>query len=57
MVSKNTNSQQQIIFRNSLSCETRFFLEPEQPKQRQYDALRAYFVENLSAKDVVTLTV
>ena len=23
-----------------------FFLEPSQPKQRQYEALRAYFVEN-----------
>jgi transposase len=27
-------------------------LEPEQPKQRQYEALRAYFVENLPATDV-----
>ncbi len=24
----------------------RFFLEPDQPKQRQYEALRAYFIEN-----------
>ncbi len=52
MVSKNTSSQQHIIFSNPLSNETRFFLEPEQPKQRQYEALRAYFVENLPAKDV-----
>jgi transposase len=52
MASKNTSSQQQINFKNTLSNETRFFLEPEQPKQRQYEALRAYFVENLPAKDV-----
>ena len=52
MVSKNTSSQQQIKFRNSLSNETRFFLEPVRPKQRQYEALRAYFVENLPVKDV-----
>lgn len=24
----------------------RFFLEPSHPKQRQYEALRAYFIEN-----------
>jgi hypothetical protein len=52
MVSKNTSSQQLIKFRNSLSNEARFFLEPKQPKQRQYEALRAYFIENLPAKDV-----
>ncbi len=52
MLSKNTSSQPQFKFRNSLSNEARFFLEPEQPKQRQYEALRAYFVENLPAKDV-----
>jgi hypothetical protein len=52
MLSKNTSSQQLIKFRNSLSNEARFFLEPKQPKQRQYEALRAYFIENLPAKDV-----
>ena len=52
MVKKNTNSQAQDKFINSLSKEARFFLEPEQPKQRQYEALRAYFVENLPTKDV-----
>ena len=49
---QNTGLQQYFNFDNSLSSEARFFLEPEQPKQRQYEALRAYFVENLPAKDV-----
>ncbi len=39
-------------YSNSLSDESAFFLQPEQPKQRQYEALRAYFVEKLPAKDV-----
>lgn len=30
----------------------RFFCEPSSPKQRQYEALRAYFVEERSSKDV-----
>ena len=30
----------------------RFFLEPASPKQRQYEALRAFFVEERSAKEV-----
>jgi transposase len=47
-----TRSQPQDKFKNSLSDEASFFLEPDQPKQRQYEALRAYFVENLSAKNV-----
>ena len=37
---------------NSLSGEVKFFLEPNTPKQRQYEALRAYFVEKLSVKNV-----
>jgi transposase len=49
---KKATSQQHFKFDNSLSPEARFFLEPEQPKQRQYEALRAYFVENLPPKDV-----
>lgn len=52
MVTKKTSSQRQDKFRNSLSNEVRFFLEPEQPKHRQYETLRAYFVENLPAKEV-----
>jgi hypothetical protein len=30
----------------------RFFLEPRHPRQRQYEALRAYFVEGRPVKDV-----
>src|SRR5258708_18297645 len=32
--------------------ETRSFLEPASSAQRQYEALRAYFVEGLSSADV-----
>jgi hypothetical protein len=35
-----------------LSDIRRFFLEPDTPKQRQYEALRAYFVEGLPSQDV-----
>jgi len=52
MAKQITKTQSLIKFNNSLSMEARFFLEPEQPKQRQYEALRAYFVENSLAKDV-----
>src|SRR3989304_4987168 len=31
----------------SISTCKRFFLEPSSPKQRQYEALRAYFAEEL----------
>jgi transposase len=33
------------------SSEARFFLSPETPLHRQYELLRAYFVEGLSSKD------
>jgi len=52
MTAKLIKSQQQDKFSNSISAEARFFLESEQPKQLQYEALRAYFVENFPAKDV-----
>ena len=44
-----------MIYRipKQLSDIRRFFLEPHTPKQRQYEALRAYFVEGLPAQDVV----
>jgi hypothetical protein len=32
-----------------LTTGTRFFLEPASSAQRQYEALRAYFVEGLSS--------
>src|SRR5215831_16920273 len=35
-----------------LTAETRFFLEPASSAQRQYEALRAYFVEGASSADV-----
>jgi len=35
-----------------LSTCCRFFLEPAQPRQRQYEALRAYFVEGRPAPEV-----
>jgi len=37
---------------DKLTSESRFFLEPTSPAQRQYEALRAYFVEGLSSTDV-----
>jgi hypothetical protein len=36
-----------VTTRNGLTTEARFFLEPEGPLQRQYEAFRAYFVEGL----------
>ena len=30
----------------------RFFLEPQHPKQRQYEALRRYFVDERASKEV-----
>lgn len=35
-----------------ISDVRRFFLEPSHPRQRQYEALRAYFIENKPAKEV-----
>src|SRR5437764_1502480 len=32
--------------------EARFFLAPEGPRQRQYEALRAYFIEHLPSAEV-----
>ena len=37
---------------DKLTSESRFFLEPTSPAQRQYEALRAYFVEGLPSTDV-----
>jgi len=34
-----------------LSAVRRFFLEPQSPKQRQYEALRAYFVEGRPSQE------
>jgi hypothetical protein len=35
-----------------ISDVRRFFLEPSHPRQRQYEALRAYFIEGKPAKEV-----
>jgi transposase len=35
-----------------LSVIRRFFLQPKLPKQRQYEALRAYFVDNRASREV-----
>ncbi len=37
---------------DSLTHEARFFLEPASSSQRQYEALRAYFVDSLSSAEV-----
>lgn len=52
MTIKRNNIQFNDNLSNSLSDESRYFLEPKNPKQRQYEALRAYFVENLPVKVV-----
>lgn len=41
-----------ITTRNELTTEARFFLEPEGARQRQYEALRAYFVDGLPSHEV-----
>jgi DNA-directed RNA polymerase specialized sigma24 family protein len=38
----------------TLTKERRFFLEPQSPAQRQYEALRAYFHDELSSAEVAT---
>ena len=47
---KFTKPQYDDSLTKSLSEEARYFLEPRNSKQRQYEALRAYFVENLPVK-------
>ena len=53
MSTKTSKPQLEDKLSNCLSDESRFFLEPQLPKQRQYEALRAYFVQNLP---VVTIS-
>jgi hypothetical protein len=36
---------------NAITDEERFFLEPAHPRQRQYEALRAYFAERLPSAE------
>jgi transposase len=44
----------ELVFARTLSAIRRFFLQPAAPKQRQYEALRAYFVEGRPAQAVAT---
>ncbi len=52
MAIKTTKQHLKDSLSKSLSDEARFFLEPTNSKQRQYEALRAYFAENLPVKVV-----
>ncbi|NIP26024.1 hypothetical protein GWN42_02290, partial [candidate division KSB1 bacterium] len=52
MIMKQTNTPKPANVTKSLSDEAAFFLQPELPKQRQYEALRAYFVDQLPVKVV-----
>ena len=51
-MSKITTTHRRNDYRHSISEEARFFLEPHLPKQRQYEALRTYFVEECPGKVV-----
>jgi len=52
MAIKTSKSDFEDKLSNCLSGEAKFFLEPKLPKQRQYEALRAYFVQNLPVKTI-----
>ena len=51
MASHNTSPKKLNELSKPLREEAQFFLEPATPRQRQYEALRAYFVEQLPVKD------
>src|SRR3972149_6673791 len=46
-----TLSIQMVEIPHTITQDTRFFLEPTPPRQRQYEALRAYFVERLPSAE------
>lgn len=46
-----TYNERMITAPNALICPEAFFLEPENPKQRQYEALRAFYVEGLKSEE------
>ena len=54
MASHNTSPKKLNELSKALREEAQFFLEPATPRQRQYEALRAYFVEQLPVKEVAT---
>jgi transposase len=41
-----------MLIRQLKELKRRFFLEPQHPKHRMYEALRAYFVDGRPAKDI-----
>lgn len=52
MALKRTTTGNSDRLTNPLTKEAEFFLLPASPRQRQYEALRAYFVEQLPVKEV-----
>ncbi len=52
MAINTNNSPNRYRLTKSLTDEAKFFLEINNPKQRQYEALRAFFVENLNVKTI-----
>ena len=40
--------------RNGVTSEAQFFLAPDSPLQRQYEALRGYFVEQIPSREVAS---
>ncbi len=49
-----TTAQKHVRFRKSITNEVKFFLEPDQPRHRQYEALRAHFVEQIPTEEVAS---
>ena len=52
MAIKFNKSKFQVNLSKSVSDEAKFFLEPNNPKQRQYEALRAFFIENTPVETI-----
>lgn len=52
MPGKRNEPDKEVDLTNPLSEEAEFFLQPNQPRQRQYEALRAYFIDQLSVQEV-----
>jgi transposase len=52
MAPHNTRQKKSNNLSKPLRDDAQFFLEPHTPRQRQYEALRAYFVDHLSVKEV-----
>lgn len=52
MPGKRKEPEREVDLTNPLSEEAEFFLQPNHPRQRQYEALRAYFVDQRSVQEV-----